>query len=38
MDAVRDWGPLHQRLVSGFATDARVEGDARVVTLPQAPL
>ena len=31
-DAVRDWGALHERLVPGFATDARVEGDARVVT------
>ncbi|HEX8743455.1 MAG TPA: SRPBCC family protein [Thermoleophilaceae bacterium] len=31
-DAVRDWGALHERLVPGFATGARVEGDARVVT------
>jgi hypothetical protein len=31
-DAVRDWGSLHQRLVPGFATDCRVEDDARIVT------
>ncbi|HEX8646616.1 MAG TPA: SRPBCC family protein [Thermoleophilaceae bacterium] len=31
-DAVRDWGALHERLVPGFATGARVEGDARIVT------
>ena len=31
-DAVRDWGALHERLVPGFATDARVESGARVVT------
>ena len=31
-DAVRDWGALHERLVPGFVTDARVDGDARVVT------
>jgi uncharacterized protein YndB with AHSA1/START domain len=31
-DAVRDWGRLHERLVPGFATDARVEGGARIVT------
>jgi uncharacterized protein YndB with AHSA1/START domain len=31
-DAIRDWGALHERFVRGFVTDARVEGDARVVT------
>jgi uncharacterized protein YndB with AHSA1/START domain len=31
-DAVRDWGALHERLVRGFVTDARVEGNARIVT------
>jgi uncharacterized protein YndB with AHSA1/START domain len=31
-DALRDWGALHERLVPGFATDARVEDGARVVT------
>ena len=31
-DAVRDWGALHERLVPGFATDARVEGRTRIVT------
>jgi uncharacterized protein YndB with AHSA1/START domain len=31
-DAVRDFGELHRRLVPGFATDARLEGDIRVVT------
>ncbi|HEX8053745.1 MAG TPA: SRPBCC family protein [Thermoleophilaceae bacterium] len=31
-DAVRDWGALHERLVPGFATDARVEGRTRMVT------
>jgi Polyketide cyclase / dehydrase and lipid transport len=31
-DAVRDFGALHRRLVPGFVTDARVEGDERVVT------
>src|SRR3977135_761399 len=30
--AVRDFGAVHQRLVPGFALDARLEGDARVVT------
>jgi uncharacterized protein YndB with AHSA1/START domain len=32
-DAVRDWGALHERLVPGFATDARVEGRTRMVTV-----
>jgi uncharacterized protein YndB with AHSA1/START domain len=31
-DAIRDWGALHERFVPGFVTDARVEGDARIVT------
>jgi len=30
--AVRDFGAVHQRLAPGFVLDARVEGDARVVT------
>ena len=31
-DAVRDVGALHTRLVAGFVTDCRLDGDARVVT------
>lgn len=31
-DAVRDVGALHTRLVTGFVTDCRMEGDIRVVT------
>ncbi|MGH2865934.1 MAG: SRPBCC family protein [Solirubrobacteraceae bacterium] len=31
-DALRDWGALHVRLVPGFATDARLDGDDRIVT------
>ena len=31
-DAVRDVGALHTRLVAGFVTDCRIDGDARVVT------
>jgi Polyketide cyclase / dehydrase and lipid transport len=31
-DALRDWGGLHVRLVPGFATDARLDGEDRVVT------
>lgn len=31
-DAARDFGAVHQRLAPGFATDARLDGDARVVT------
>jgi len=31
-DAVRDVGALHTRLVAGFVTDCRMDGDARVVT------
>ena len=30
--ALRDVGALHTRLVTGFVTDCRLEGDARVVT------
>ncbi len=30
--AVRDFGALHTRLVPGFVTDARLDGDARIVT------
>src|SRR6202048_3464660 len=31
--AVRDFGAVHQRLVPGFVRDARLDGDARIVTL-----
>ena len=31
-DALRDVGQLHTRLVAGFVTDCRLDGDARVVT------
>jgi Polyketide cyclase / dehydrase and lipid transport len=31
-DAVRDVGALHTRLVPGFVTDCRLDGDARIVT------
>jgi carbon monoxide dehydrogenase subunit G len=31
-DAVRDFGALHKRLAPGFVIDARLEGDARIVT------
>ena len=30
--AVRDFGNPHQRLVPGFVLDARLDGDARIVT------
>ena len=30
--AVRDFGAVHQRLAPGFVTDARLEGDTRIVT------
>jgi carbon monoxide dehydrogenase subunit G len=30
--AVRDFGNPHQRLVPGFVLDARLEGEARIVT------
>ncbi len=31
-DALQDVGALHTRLVKGFVTDCRLEGDARIVT------
>src|ERR1700750_1666400 len=31
-DALRDFGALHTRLVPGFVTDTRLDGDARIVT------
>src|SRR3954451_25112625 len=31
-DALRDWGALHERLVPGFVTAARLDGEARIVT------
>jgi len=31
-DALRDVGALHTRLVPGFVTDTRMDGDARIVT------
>ncbi len=31
-DALKDVGALHTRLVRGFVTDCRLEGNARVVT------
>lgn len=30
-DALRDLGSLHTRLVKGFVTDCRLEGDVRIV-------
>jgi len=30
--AVRDFGAVHTRLAPGFATDARLDGEARIVT------
>jgi hypothetical protein len=30
--AVRDFGAVHRRLAPGFVLDARLEGDARIVT------
>jgi len=30
--AVRDFGAVHTRLAPGFVTDARLEGDVRIVT------
>jgi hypothetical protein len=30
--AIRDVGALHRRLVPGFVTDCRMDGDARIVT------
>jgi hypothetical protein len=31
-DAVRDFGGLHHRLVPGFVTDTRLDGEARIVS------
>jgi carbon monoxide dehydrogenase subunit G len=31
-DAVRDFGALHVRLVPGFVTDCRMDGEDRIVT------
>jgi uncharacterized protein YndB with AHSA1/START domain len=31
-DAVRDFGALHKRLVPGFVTDCRMDGENRIVT------
>jgi uncharacterized protein YndB with AHSA1/START domain len=31
-DALRDFGALHTRLVPGFVTDTRLDGEARIVT------
>jgi hypothetical protein len=31
-DALRDWGALHERLAPGFVTDARLDGEDRIVT------
>jgi carbon monoxide dehydrogenase subunit G len=31
-DALRDFGALHTRLVPGFVTDCRMDGDDRIVT------
>jgi hypothetical protein len=31
-DAVRDFGAVHKRLVPGFVLDAKMDGDARIVT------
>lgn len=31
-DALRDIGRIHERLVPGFVTDCRLDGDSRVVT------
>jgi carbon monoxide dehydrogenase subunit G len=31
-DALRDVGALHTRLVKGFVTDCRLEGETRIVT------
>ncbi|MGJ7506977.1 SRPBCC family protein [Variovorax sp. GT1P44] len=31
-DAVRDVGEIHHRLVPGFMTDCKLDGDARIVT------
>jgi hypothetical protein len=31
-DAVRDFGAVHRRLVPGFVLDAKLDGEARIVT------
>jgi polyketide cyclase/dehydrase/lipid transport protein len=31
-DALRDFGGLHERLVPGFVTDCRMDGEDRIVT------
>ena len=31
-DALRDWGAIHERLVPGFVTETRLDGDDRIVT------
>jgi hypothetical protein len=31
-DAVRDFGAVHRRLATGFVVDAKMDGDARIVT------
>jgi hypothetical protein len=31
-DAVRDFGAVHQRVAPGFVIDARLDGEARIVT------
>ena len=31
-DAIRDFGNVHERLVPGFLTASRMDGDARIVT------
>ena len=31
-NAIRDVGAIHQRLVRGFVTDCKLEGDSRIVT------
>jgi hypothetical protein len=31
-DAVRDFGAVHERLVPGFVTACKLDGDARIVT------
>ena len=30
-DALRDWGAMHERLVPGFVTDCRLDGEDRIV-------
>jgi uncharacterized protein YndB with AHSA1/START domain len=30
--ALRDWGALHERLVPGFVTETRLDGNDRIVT------